>query len=188
MSTTWNKPPTTTAVSSTAINVYPESSNNSEAAPIIKKIPPEPELSSHLPIFTSNCPGWICYAEKTTPQVLPYISNVKSPQQIIGTLMKYFLSLPKLPELGTFSDTLMEGATEKFSSLTIEEPSSSTDSANKERKTNLPLANNVIMVSIQPCFDKKLEASRKVRSKCSFISLAVLTDFIFIGFLSCRKY
>lgn len=82
-----------------------------------------------LPIITSACPGWICYAEKTRPETLPYIrfvscvayvvvnqkgnhpvttvnykilmfrpdtinfvtlySNVKSPQQIMGSLIKY---------------------------------------------------------------------------------------------------
>ena len=32
------------------------------------------------PILTSACPGWICYAEKTHPHVLPHLSRLKSPQ------------------------------------------------------------------------------------------------------------
>lgn len=43
-----------------------------------------------LPVLSSSCPGWVCYAEKTQgASVLPYLSTVKSPQQIMGTLLKY---------------------------------------------------------------------------------------------------
>jgi len=43
-----------------------------------------------LPLMSSSCPGWVCYAEKTTgTAVLPHLSRVKSPQQIAGTLVKY---------------------------------------------------------------------------------------------------
>ncbi|KAL2495483.1 ferredoxin hydrogenase [Forsythia ovata] len=42
-----------------------------------------------LPMISSACPGWICYAEKTLgTYILPYISSVKSPQQIIGAAIK----------------------------------------------------------------------------------------------------
>lgn len=45
-----------------------------------------------LPILSSACPGWICYAEKTHGSfIIPYISQVKSPQQIMGTLVKDFV-------------------------------------------------------------------------------------------------
>jgi len=44
------------------------------------------------PILTSACPGWICYAEKTHPHVLPHVSKVKSPQAIAGTFLKSILS------------------------------------------------------------------------------------------------
>lgn len=37
--------------------------------------------------------GWICYAEKTHGSfILPHISQVKSPQQVMGTLVKTFMS------------------------------------------------------------------------------------------------
>lgn len=37
-------------------------------------------------------PGWICYAEKTHGEfILPYISTTRSPQQMMGSLVKgYF--------------------------------------------------------------------------------------------------
>jgi iron only hydrogenase large subunit-like protein len=44
------------------------------------------------PILTSSCPGWICYAEKTHPHVLPHLSRLKSPQALMGTLLKTILS------------------------------------------------------------------------------------------------
>ncbi|KAI0526045.1 iron only hydrogenase large subunit domain-containing protein [Xylaria bambusicola] len=44
------------------------------------------------PILTSSCPGWVCYAEKTHPYVLPHISKIKSPQALMGTLLKTTLS------------------------------------------------------------------------------------------------
>ncbi len=69
-----------------------------------------------LPMLTSACPGWICYAEKTSPYVLPHVSTSKSAQQVMGTLVKF---------------------------LHGEEPS------------------RLYHVTVMPCFDKKLEASRQ---------------------------
>uniref|UniRef100_A0A3Q3J9Q3 Iron hydrogenase small subunit domain-containing protein n=1 Tax=Monopterus albus TaxID=43700 RepID=A0A3Q3J9Q3_MONAL len=48
--------------------------------------------SKALPMLTSACPGWICYAEKTHGEfILPYISTIRSPQQMMGSLVKgYF--------------------------------------------------------------------------------------------------
>ena len=44
------------------------------------------------PILTSACPGWICYAEKTHPHILPHLSKLKSPQALTGTLLKSVLA------------------------------------------------------------------------------------------------
>lgn len=74
-----------------------------------------------FPILASACPGWICYAEKTHGSfILPYISTTKSPQQIMGSLVKNFLgrSIGKSPD-------------------------------------------QVYHVTVMPCYDKKLEASRQ---------------------------
>ncbi|KZL79604.1 iron only hydrogenase large subunit domain-containing protein [Colletotrichum incanum] len=51
-----------------------------------------PASSATKPILTSSCPGWVCYAEKTHPYVLPHLSRVKSPQALMGTLLKTTLS------------------------------------------------------------------------------------------------
>lgn len=77
---------------------------------------------SKLPILTSSCPGWICYAEKTHGSfILPYISRVKSPQQIMGSLVKDYLCK------NVFDIT----------------------------------PDKIYHVTVMPCFDKKLESSRK---------------------------
>ena len=43
-----------------------------------------------LPMITSACPGWICYAEKIHPDLIPLISTTKSPQQMMGVLVKNY--------------------------------------------------------------------------------------------------
>lgn len=44
-----------------------------------------------LPMLASACPGWICYAEKTHSEMLPFIARTKSPQQVMGTLVKKWI-------------------------------------------------------------------------------------------------
>ncbi|EPS65403.1 hypothetical protein M569_09374, partial [Genlisea aurea] len=73
-----------------------------------------------LPMISSACPGWICYAEKTLGSfVLPYISSVKSPQQTIGAVIKNHFC----------------------------------------KKFHLR-PEDIYHVTVMPCYDKKLEASR----------------------------
>lgn len=39
------------------------------------------------------CSGWICYAEKTHGEfILPYISTTRSPQQVMGSLVKNYFA------------------------------------------------------------------------------------------------
>ncbi len=129
----WAKPATTTAVSATAINKF-QSYNNEDSAigtPSMQSVEEEvgaPVLQTQLPVLSAHCPGWVCYAEKSQPQALPYISTVKSAQQILGSVMKQMI--PNEREVAA------EGQQQR----------------------------DVYFVSIQPCFDKKLESSRLVRS------------------------
>ena len=53
-----------------------------------------------LPMFTSCSPGWIKYAEYFFPQILPNISTCKSPQQMMGAMVKtyYAKKIGKKPE------------------------------------------------------------------------------------------
>lgn len=45
-----------------------------------------------LPMFTSCCPGWINYAEKHCPEILPHVSSTRSPQAVQGALVKSYLA------------------------------------------------------------------------------------------------
>ncbi|CAI4049758.1 hypothetical protein N7582_004746 [Saccharomyces uvarum] len=40
------------------------------------------------PLLSAVCPGFLIYTEKTKPQLAPMLLNVKSPQQITGSLVK----------------------------------------------------------------------------------------------------
>lgn len=42
--------------------------------------------------LSSICPGFVLYVEKTKPEILPYMLNVKSPQQITGLTLKTLIS------------------------------------------------------------------------------------------------
>ncbi|KAG0690789.1 Glucose-6-phosphate 1-dehydrogenase [Pichia californica] len=70
-------------------------------------------------LLASICPGWVLYVEKTHPELIKNLSNVRSPQYITGRLVKDLLK----KEFGYEYD-------------------------------------KVYNLSIMPCFDKKLEASR----------------------------
>lgn len=129
--------PATTALSSTRINVIKDE-KSAQKHLYASNVPPsesstavmeeacvgEAKLSESMPMFISACPGWVCYAEKTHPHALPYLSTVKSAQQILGSLLKRKLK----------NDI--------------------------QNNASRPQA-DVYVVSVQPCFDKKLEASRK---------------------------
>ncbi|KIJ39914.1 hypothetical protein M422DRAFT_49427 [Sphaerobolus stellatus SS14] len=73
-----------------------------------------------LPMLASACPGWVCYAEKAHAEMLPFISQTKSPQQIMGSLVKEWMG----KKWGKQPDQIYH-------------------------------------VSVMPCYDKKLEASRQ---------------------------
>ena len=61
------------------------------------------ELLEHLqkpqdhswPMFTSCCPGWVSYVNKTHPYFVPNLSTTKSPQQIFGALAKSYFAQKK---------------------------------------------------------------------------------------------
>lgn len=47
------------------------------------------EGNQGLPIICSECPGWVCYAEKVVGHsIIPFMSQIKSPQQIMGNIVK----------------------------------------------------------------------------------------------------
>jgi len=79
-----------------------------------------PGEGPRLPMISSSCPGWVCYVEKAHAEMIPFLSRTKSPQQVMGTLVKEWL-------------------------------------ARRWGKS----ADSIYHVTIMPCYDKKLEASRQ---------------------------
>nr|XP_046918651.1 probable cytosolic Fe-S cluster assembly factor CPIJ010948 [Dermatophagoides farinae] len=76
------------------------------------------------PLLSSTCPGFVCYAEKSQGNILvPLLSRIKSPQQIMGLLVKKRLHLVD----GQVSNVLPD---------------------------------RIYHITLMPCYDKKLEASR----------------------------
>lgn len=69
----------------TADEVDESLNSNSLALDGASNLPPK------RPILSSACPGWVCYAEKTHPFVLPHMSRMKSPQALMGTFFKTVL-------------------------------------------------------------------------------------------------
>lgn len=47
---------------------------------------------SVLPMFTSCCPGWINFVELHKPELIPHISTTRSPQAVMGSLIKTWFS------------------------------------------------------------------------------------------------
>jgi len=43
-----------------------------------------------LPMFTSCCPGWVKFAEEFYPELIPNLSSCKSPQQMMGAVIKSY--------------------------------------------------------------------------------------------------
>ena len=93
-----------------------------------------------LPMLASACPGWVCYAEKAHPEMIPFMSQTKSPQQIMGTIVKHWIGAKcgkacvAIPLSYLFSPLL---TTSLFAR-----------------------PDKMYHVAVMPCYDKKLEASR----------------------------
>jgi ferredoxin hydrogenase gamma subunit len=58
-----------------------------EGAEVVKHI-----REGKKPTFTSCCPGWVNFAEKNYPEILPHLSSAKSPQQCLGSLAKTYMA------------------------------------------------------------------------------------------------
>ncbi len=50
------------------------------------------ENGAALPQFTSCSPGWVKFIEHFYPEWLPHLSSAKSPQQMMGAMMKTYLA------------------------------------------------------------------------------------------------
>ncbi|MGB4123188.1 MAG: [FeFe] hydrogenase, group A [Bacteroidales bacterium] len=73
------------------------------------------EKNERLPILSSNCPAFVKYIEQTYPDLIPNLSVIKSPQQIMGSLVKHhFAKDQKVKAEKIFSVSLMPCTAAKF--------------------------------------------------------------------------
>ncbi|MDD3468711.1 MAG: NADH-dependent [FeFe] hydrogenase, group A6 [Thermoguttaceae bacterium] len=68
-----------------------------------------------LPMMTSCSPGWIKFVETFYPEFIPNLSTCKSPQQMMGAIIKsYFAEREKLDPAKIFSVSIMPCTAKKF--------------------------------------------------------------------------
>ncbi|MDR1141363.1 MAG: [FeFe] hydrogenase, group A, partial [Planctomycetaceae bacterium] len=68
-----------------------------------------------LPMFTSCSPGWIKYVETFYPQNIPNLSSCKSPQAMLGTVIKtFYAEKNNLDPKKIFSVSVMPCTAKKF--------------------------------------------------------------------------
>jgi NADH-quinone oxidoreductase subunit G/NADP-reducing hydrogenase subunit HndD len=68
-----------------------------------------------LPMFTSCSPGWIKFVEQFYPELIPNLSTCKSPQQMMGALVKtFFAQREKLNPADIVSVSIMPCTAKKF--------------------------------------------------------------------------
>jgi NADH-quinone oxidoreductase subunit G/NADP-reducing hydrogenase subunit HndD len=71
-----------------------------------------------LPLFSSCCPAWIKYAEHYYPELLPRISSCKSPQEMMGAMVKSYLAeQEKIDPKDILVVSLMPCTAKKFEAL-----------------------------------------------------------------------
>jgi NADH-quinone oxidoreductase subunit G/NADP-reducing hydrogenase subunit HndD len=59
-----------------------------EASELVERV----KTGGVLPMITSCCPGWIKFAEEFYPEMIPNLSSCKSPQQMMGAVIKTYWS------------------------------------------------------------------------------------------------
>lgn len=70
---------------------------------------------TEIPLFTSCCPSWVDYAEKNCHDLLPHISTAKSPQQMMGSIIKtYWAQKMGIDPAKIFSCSIMPCTAKKY--------------------------------------------------------------------------
>jgi iron-only hydrogenase group A len=68
-----------------------------------------------MPMFTSCCPAWVKYAEEFAPEFLPNVSTCKSPQQMMGAVIKtWFAEQENIKPENIYSVSVMPCTAKKF--------------------------------------------------------------------------
>lgn len=67
---------------------------------LAERIATRDEKSAKKPVIVSACPAWVKYCEQFMPEILPLLSDLKTPQQISGTIIKSILTGKKAANHG----------------------------------------------------------------------------------------
>lgn len=68
-----------------------------------------------LPMFTSCCPGWVKFTEEFYPELIPNLSSCKSPQQMMGAVIKsYWAQMTGRKPEDIYSVSVMPCTAKKF--------------------------------------------------------------------------
>lgn len=82
-----------------------------ESAELIQRV----QTGGTFPMITSCCPGWVKYAEEFAPEFLPNLSSCKSPQQMMGAIIKsWFAEQNNLRPEDIYSVSIMPCTAKKF--------------------------------------------------------------------------
>ncbi len=84
-----------------------------ESAELIHRV----QNGGALPMFTSCCPAWVKYIEEYNPELLEHVSTCKSPQQMMGAIIKsYYAKHENIDPEKIFSVSIMPCTAKKFES------------------------------------------------------------------------
>ena len=122
-----------------------------------------------MPMFTSCCPGWVRYLKINHPDKLAHLSSAKSPQQMLGALLKEYVG-PKLgmvpPRQGVHELAgVREGAGLGIGVSTNPVGTGANDDASvaaageTSAAASGPMGKRIFNVSCMPCVAKKYEAA-----------------------------
>lgn len=82
-----------------------------ESAELIERV----KTGGTFPMITSCCPGWIKFAEEFYPEFLPNLSSCKSPQQMMGAIIKsHYAKTAEINPEDIYSVSIMPCTAKKF--------------------------------------------------------------------------
>jgi NADH-quinone oxidoreductase subunit G/NADP-reducing hydrogenase subunit HndD len=84
-----------------------------EASELVQRLTSGDEAA--LPLMTSCSPGWIKFVEQFYPDMIPHLSTCKSPQQMLGAIVKsFFAEREKIDPARIYSVAVMPCTAKKF--------------------------------------------------------------------------
>lgn len=82
-----------------------------EASELVQRV----TTGGTLPMITSCCPGWVKYAEEFQHDMIDHLSTCKSPQQMMGAIIKsYFAETENIAPENIYSVSVMPCTAKKF--------------------------------------------------------------------------